>query len=78
MENPLTAQYTLAQLAALRSENHDHQIFVYVVIFTVLAILGTIVRIWCRRLKKSVGFDDGLVVFATVTRPQSSEGEGRS
>lgn len=78
MGSPLTAQYTPAQLAALQSENHDHQIFLYVIIFTVLVILGTVVRIWCRHLKKSIGFDDGLVVFATVTRSLSSDGEGWS
>ena len=78
MESPLTAQYTPAQLAALRSENHDHQIFVYVINFTVLAILGTVVRMWCRHLKKSIGFDDGLIVFATVTRSLSLDGKGRS
>lgn len=41
--------------------------FIYVIIFTVLAVLATVVRVWCRRSKKSVGFDDGLVIVAKVT-----------
>ncbi|KAL8696782.1 MAG: hypothetical protein Q9201_007480 [Fulgogasparrea decipioides] len=66
MESPLTAKYTPAQLAALRGQNHDYQIFVYVIIFTLLAVLATVVRIWCRHVRKSIGLDDGLVIFAMV------------
>lgn len=71
MESPLAANYSPAQLPALRSQNHDHQIFVYVIIFTVLAVLASVVRVWCRHLKKSVGFDDGHVILAQSATMES-------
>ena len=66
MENPLTAQYTATQIAALEKQNHDSQVYVYVVIFTVLAVSATTVRLWCRQTRKSFGFDDALIILAMV------------
>ena len=58
------------QLLAMKEENHDSEIIAYVVVFSVLAVVATAVRVTSRHMKKvAVGLDDLLIVFALV-QPQ--------
>lgn len=69
-----------AQIAILETENNDKKIYVYVIIFTVLAVFATAIRVTSRHTKKKalIGLDDILVMAALVTAvPLLSRNEER-
>ena len=68
----LTAGLTPEQLLILEDENHDTQVYVYATVFTVLTIVATVLRVTSRHMKNvAFGIDDGLIIFALVTKPLS-------
>ena len=62
-----TQGLTPDELLALNDQNHDSEIITYVVVFSILAIIATAVRVTSRHMKKvAVGIDDLLVIVALV------------
>ena len=63
----LTQGLSSEELLALKGENHDLEIITYVVIFSILAVIATAIRVASRHMKKvAVGVDDLLVFLALV------------
>ncbi|KAL8961375.1 MAG: hypothetical protein Q9193_002066 [Seirophora villosa] len=61
------ADMTPQQYAVLEAENHDAEIFSVVIVFTILAVLATLLRVTSRHMKKvAVGADDVLIVAGLV------------
>ena len=66
----LTAALSPQQLLLLKDENHDTQVYVYAIVFTILTIIATVMRVTSRHMKKvAVGIDDVLVILALVGYP---------
>ena len=67
---PLTAGLSPEQLLLLRDENHDTQVYVVAIVFTILTIIATLMRVTSRHMKKvAVGIDDVLIILALVWKP---------
>ncbi|KAL9010301.1 MAG: hypothetical protein Q9173_004755 [Seirophora scorigena] len=61
------ADMTPQQYAVLEAENHDAEILSVVIVFTILAVLATLLRVTSRHMKKvAVGADDVLIVVGLV------------
>ena len=66
---PLTAGLSPEQLLLLKDENHDTQVFVVAIVFTILTIIATVIRVTSRHMKKvAVGIDDVLIILALVRK----------
>ena len=66
----LTAGLTPQQLAVLKDQNHDTEVYACAAVFSILAIFAVIVRVTSRHMKKvAVGIDDVLVFIALVSIP---------
>lgn len=64
---PSTATPSPAEIALLERQTNDTKIFVFVIIFTVLAVSATTIRVTSRYAKKAlIGLDDILVIVALV------------
>ena len=67
----LTAGLTPQQVEVLKDQNHDTEVYAYVAVFSILAILAVTVRVTSRHMKKvAVGIDDVLVFTALVSIPR--------
>ena len=67
---PLTAGLSPEQLLLLKDENHDTQVYVVAIVFTILTIIATLMRVTSRHMKKvAVGIDDILIILALVRKP---------
>ena len=67
---PLTAGLSPEQLLLLKDENHDTQVYVVAIVFTILTIIATLMRVTSRHMKKvAVGIDDVLIILALVRKP---------
>lgn len=65
----LTAGLSPEQLLVLKDQNHDAEVYICAVVFTVLAILAVLVRVTSRHMKNvAVGIDDVLVILALVSK----------
>lgn len=63
----LTAGLSPQQLLLLKDENHDTQVYVYAIVFTILTIIATVMRVTSRHMKKvAVGIDDVLIILALL------------
>ncbi|KAI4086369.1 MAG: hypothetical protein LQ344_007594 [Seirophora lacunosa] len=61
------ADMTPQHYAVLEAENHDAEILSVVIVFTILAVLATLLRVTSRHMKKvAVGADDVLIVVGLV------------
>ncbi|KAL9051640.1 MAG: hypothetical protein Q9206_004628 [Seirophora lacunosa] len=61
------ADMTPQQYAVLEAENHDAEILSVVIVFSILAVLATLLRVTSRHMKKvAVGADDVLIVVGLV------------
>ena len=66
----LTAGLSPEQLLLLEDENHDTQVYVVAIVFTMLTIIATVMRVTSRHMKKvAVGIDDVLIILALVGEP---------
>ena len=66
----LTAGLNPEQLMLLKDENHDTQVYVVAVVFTILTVIATVMRVTSRHMKKvAVGIDDVLIILALVRKP---------
>ena len=66
----LTAGLSPEQLLLLEDENHDTQVYVVAIVFTILTIIATVMRVTSRHMKKvAVGIDDVLIILALVGKP---------
>ena len=66
----LTAGLSPEQLLLLEDENHDTQVYVVAIVFTILTIVATVMRVTSRHMKKvAVGIDDVLIILALVGKP---------
>ena len=66
----LTAGLSPEELLFLKDENHDTQVYVVAIVFTVLTVIATVMRVTSRHMKKvAVGIDDVLIILALVTKP---------
>lgn len=66
----LPAGMSLRQLLLLKDENHDTQVYVYAILFTILTIITTDMRVTARHLKKvAVGIDSVLIILSLVGYP---------
>lgn len=66
----LTVGLSPQQLLLLKDENHDTQVYVYAIVFTILTIIATVMRVTSRHMKKvAVGIDDVLIILALVRYP---------
>ena len=66
----ITAGLTPEQLLLLKDQNHDTQVYVYAIVFTVLTIIATVIRVTSRHMKNvAVGVDDVLIILALVWKP---------
>ena len=66
----LTAGLSPEQLLLLEDENHDTQVYVVAIVFTILTIIATVMRVTSRHMKKvAVGIDDVLIILALVRKP---------
>ena len=63
----LTADLSPEQLLLLKDENHDTQVYAWAIVFTILTIIATVMRVTSRHMKKvAVGIDDVLIILALV------------
>ena len=64
----LTAGHTPEQLAAMRDDNHDVEVYTVAIVFSLLAVAAVGLRVTSRHLKSGavVGVDDALVIAALV------------
>lgn len=63
----LTAGLSQEQLMLLKDENHDTQVYVVAIVFTILTVIATVMRVTSRHMKKvAVGIDDILIILALV------------
>ena len=75
----LTAGLSPEQLLSLKDQNHDTEVYIYAVVFTVLAIIAVLVRVTSRHMKNvAVGIDDVLVILALVWKHSSRYEKGQS
>lgn len=74
----LTAGLSPEQLLALKDQNHDAEVYICAVVFTVLAIMAVVVRVTSRHMKNvAVGVDDILVILALVWKHFSPYRKGQ-
>ena len=65
----LTAGLSPEQLLLLNDENHDTQVFVVAIVFNILTIIATVMRVTSRHMKKVVvGINDVLIILALVRK----------
>lgn len=63
----LTAGLSPEQLLLLKDENHDTQVYAWAIVFTILTVIATVMRVTSRHMKKvAVGIDDVLIILALV------------
>lgn len=64
----LTAGLTPQQLAELKDQNHDAEVYTCAAVFSALAIIAVILRVTSRHMKKvAFGIDDALITAALVS-----------
>lgn len=59
--------FTPEEIKILQKENHDVEVITIVVIFTLLSVITTVLRLTSRHMKKTaVGIDDFLIIIGLV------------